>query len=55
MARPTEKDIKLTPEGFYHLDCDGRHTPSWHKYLYYTKKEVMRLWRESHPRTGEAK
>jgi|14BtaG_2_1085337.scaffolds.fasta_scaffold35347_3 hypothetical protein len=51
MARPTEKDIEVTRDGYYFLDCDGRHTPSWHKYLYYTKREVISLWREDHPRT----
>jgi hypothetical protein len=49
MVRPTEKDIVLLDSGFYHLPCDGRH-PHNHKYLYYTKKEVLRLWREEHPR-----
>lgn len=50
MTRPTEKDIEVTRDGYYFLDCDGRHEPSWHKYLYYTKKEVIRLWRADHPR-----
>lgn len=50
MARPTEKDIQVTRDGYYLLDCDGRHTPAWHKYLYYTKKEVLHLWREQHPK-----
>ena len=50
MTRPTESDIEVTRDGYYYLDCDGRHDPAWHKYLYYTKKEVIKLWRESHPR-----
>jgi len=49
MNRPTERDIKLLRNGFYQLDCDGRHNFD-HKYLYYTKKEVIRLWREERPR-----
>jgi hypothetical protein len=47
--RPTEKDIAQTRDGYYFLDCDGRHEPSWHKYLYYSKKQVLALWREAHP------
>lgn len=50
MTRPTEKDIEVTRDGYYLLECDGRHFPSFHKYLYYTKKEVMQLWREDHPK-----
>lgn len=46
--RPTEKDIETTPNGYYRLPCDGRHDMSNHFYLYYTKKEVMKLWREDH-------
>jgi hypothetical protein len=53
MARPTEKEIEVTRDGYYYLDCDGRHTPSFHKYLYYTKREVISLWREDHPREGK--
>ena len=49
MVKPNEKDIEKTSDGFYYLDCDGRHEPSWHKYLYYTKKEVIKLWRIDHP------
>ena len=46
--RPTEKDIKKTTTGYYQLDCDGRHHHN-HMYLYYTKKEIMKLWRKEHP------
>jgi len=47
--RPTEKDIETTASGFYRLPCDGRHDHSFHFWLYYTKKEVMKMWREEHP------
>jgi len=50
--RPTEKDIETTPNGFYRLACDGRHDHRDHFYLYYTKKEVIRMWRADHPRKG---
>lgn len=50
MNRPTERDIEKTDGGYYRLDCDGRHDPSWHRYMYYTKKEVIKLWREQHPK-----
>lgn len=53
MARPTEKDITTTASGFYRLACDGRHDFSWHFFLYYTKKDVMRMWREQHPKEKE--
>jgi len=51
--RPTEKDIETTPEGYYRLDCDGRHTYVSHRYLYYTKKAVMKFWRDEHPMNGD--
>jgi hypothetical protein len=41
--------IQKTASGFYRLPCDGRHDRSNHFYMYYTKREVMRLWREEHP------
>jgi len=50
MARPTESDIVANHNGYYELECDGRHDHSRHLYLYYTKKEVMKLWREEHPK-----
>lgn len=53
MSRPTLKDITVTKDGYYYLDCDGRHEPSWHKYLYYSKREVIWLWRRDHPIGGE--
>jgi hypothetical protein len=53
--RPTEKDIKKTASGFYRLDCDGRHDHSSHFYLYYTKKQVIKMWRDEHPKSGDSK
>lgn len=47
--RPREKDIESTRDGYYFLECDGRHYPQFHKYLYYTKKQVISLWRKEHP------
>jgi hypothetical protein len=50
MKRPTERDIKKTDSGYCWLDCDGRHDFVYHRYLYYTKKEVLKRWRDDHPR-----
>ena len=50
MKRPTEKDIETTANGYYSLECDGRHDFPFHRYLYYTKKEILKMWRENHPR-----
>ena len=52
MSRPTEQDIRKTKTGYYVLPCDGSHElPTGnHLYLYYTKKEVIRLWRQEHPK-----
>lgn len=49
----TEKDIEKTRDGYYLLPCDGRHEPNWHKYLYYTKKEVVRLWKDAHEKEAK--
>jgi hypothetical protein len=55
MPRPTLKDIyKAYPSGAYILDCDGTHDFPRHIYYFYTKKEVLRLWREEHPIRKEA-
>ncbi len=50
MKRPTEKDIEKTDSGYYWLDCDGRHDFAYHRYLYYTKKEALKRWRNDHPK-----
>ena len=50
MRRPTESDIMKTGYGYYSLQCDGRHGFTFHRYLYYTKKEILKLWRADHPR-----
>lgn len=52
--RPTKKDIEVTRDGYYYLECDDRHNPPWHKYLYYTKDEVITMWRLDHPRKEQA-
>jgi len=51
MSRPTEKDIKTDQEGWYVLPCDGTcaYEVPFHRYLYYPKKEVISLWRRTHP------
>jgi hypothetical protein len=51
MGNPTVRDITTTPSGYYKLACDGRHETPYggHLYLYYTKREVIQLWREEHP------
>jgi hypothetical protein len=54
MNRPTEKDIDTTASGYYRLPCDGRHDYSYHFYMYYTKREIVKMWREEHPK-GESK
>lgn len=46
----TEKDITMTPSGYHRLPCDGRHDNSYHFYMYYTKKEIVKMWRETHPK-----
>jgi hypothetical protein len=53
-TRPTERDIELTRTGYYRLPCDGRHETVSHMYLYYTKREVIRLWKTEHPRKENA-
>jgi hypothetical protein len=56
MARPTEANIdKAYPSGAYLLDCDGRHDYPRHIYYFYTKKEVIRLWRADHPNERKGK
>jgi hypothetical protein len=47
----TMKDIVTTPSGYYRLPCDGSHPHANHFYLYYTKPEVIRMWREEHSNT----
>jgi len=49
-TRPTEKDIQRSnPSGAYFLGCGGRHDSLYHVYYFFTKKEVVRRWREEHP------
>jgi hypothetical protein len=45
---PTLKSIEKTKTGFYRLPCDGTHDYPYHFYLYYTKKEVLQIWRKEH-------
>lgn len=42
------KDIEVTASGFYRLPCDGQHDHGYHFYLYYTKKEVIKMWKDEH-------
>lgn len=44
----TTKDIQTTASGFYRLPCDGKHNHAYHFYLYYTKKDVIRMWKDEH-------
>ena len=44
----TTKDIETTASGFYRLPCDGKHNHAYHFYLYYTKKEVVKMWKDEH-------
>lgn len=53
--RPTEKDIQTTTGGYYYLPCDGRHDPMWHRYMFYTKKQVIQMWRDEHPQRSTEK
>ena len=54
--RPTEKDIEKTyPSGAYTLGCDGRHENLRHVYYFYTKKEVIKRWRDEHPRDDKTR
>lgn len=46
--KPTTKDIETTASGFYRLPCDGSHEHRYHFYLYYTKREVIQMWRNEH-------
>jgi hypothetical protein len=41
-------DIEFTPSGFHRLPCDGRHDHAYHFYMYYTKREILKMWREDH-------
>jgi hypothetical protein len=43
------KDIELTTSGYYRLPCDGRHDYLYHFYMYYSKREVLEMWRAEHP------
>ncbi len=45
---PTTKDIETTASGFYRLPCDGTHDHSYHFYMYYTKREVIKMWKKEH-------
>ena len=44
----TMQSIEKAPNGYYVVPCDGRHETNFHKYLYYSKKEVLEIWRETH-------
>jgi hypothetical protein len=46
--KPTTKDIEVTASGFYRLACNGEHDHAYHFYLYYTKREVIKMWKETH-------
>ena len=49
MKAPTQKDIDSTASGYRRLPCDGRHEHTYHFYMYYTKKEIISMWKEQHP------
>lgn len=51
MKAPTSKDIDITPSGYHRLPCDGRHGYSYHFYMYYTKREIISMWKKEHPNT----
>ena len=46
--KPKTTDIETTASGFYRLPCDGRHDFSYHFYMYYSKRDVVRMWKEDH-------
>ena len=48
--RVTNQDITMTPSGYHRLPCDGRHDHSYHFYMYYTKREILKKWRDEHPK-----
>jgi hypothetical protein len=48
--KPTIKDIETTASGFRRLPCDGRHDHAYHFYLYYTKREIIQMWKHEHPK-----
>lgn len=50
--RPTEKDIESNGI-MYRLPCDGRHDHAYHRYITFSKKEVMKMWRKDHPISKE--
>jgi hypothetical protein len=50
--KPTTKDIEATASGYYRLPCDGTHEHAYHFYMYYTKSEVIQMWKEEHPQTN---
>jgi hypothetical protein len=51
--RPTLKDVgRSFPSGAYTIVCDGgcEHPVFEHRFMGYTKKEALAVWRETHPR-----
>jgi hypothetical protein len=47
--KPKTTDIEVTASGFHRLPCDGRHDHSYHFYMYYTKREIVQMWKREHP------
>jgi hypothetical protein len=50
MNKVTKNDIQRTSDGWYILPCAGNCNEgvSVHRFLYYTKNEVWKLWKEKH-------
>lgn len=51
--RPTLADIGISlPSGSYTITCDGScsHPVFEHKFMGYTKKEALQVWRLEHPK-----
>jgi len=49
------KDIIESQTGdgnWYLLECDGRHDFRWHRYIFYTKKEVVKMYNEQHKKNA---
>ena len=48
MNAPTTKDLAVTASGFYRLPCNGEHDFSYHFYMYYSKREIIKMWKAEH-------
>jgi hypothetical protein len=48
MKNPTTKDLVVTASGFYRLPCNGEHDFAYHFYMYYSKQEIIKMWKSEH-------